>query len=448
MRRQPRPRASVLAALRWFVVSYGLAVTGYVAINAMVSRWLGLDGFADFVIILTVATGLGQLALVGVHRGGLREAAKLTESPDAEVLATLRAGVQVAARGTLPAVGVLSGAVVYAVVGGNEVERILLGVSCALLVVLNGLQKLWANYLRGFGEIRLAGLLEGRSGGGLVSLCQAVAVLVIWVAFPGTGLVGALGALIIGFTLPVLYGGHRVNLRWGHVQFESHFISDLRTTVAANWRFAVNHLGAFLGTNIELWLAGLLLASSQASLFSAAQRIALLLVIPLISAQVVFAPVCARLLATGEIRRLQSVLRTGATVALLVSAVLLTPILLAPDRVVALVFGDTFEGAALPLLILSISSVANVATGLSGIALTMSHREGVAAAIQAATVVAQVVVGVAAALVWGLNGLAVSATTFVTLNYVGQWIAVRRLLGLWTQPTFRPRFGDLRRAEG
>ena len=72
-----RTRLSVWGALVWFTGSYGVALIGYVLINAIASRMLGRQDFGYFVIAITATTLIGQIGLLGVHRSGLREAARL-----------------------------------------------------------------------------------------------------------------------------------------------------------------------------------------------------------------------------------------------------------------------------------------------------------------------------------------------------------------------------------
>ena len=441
---------SLLAALRWFVVSYGFAVLGYLVVNAVASRWLGLADFTDFVIVLTVSTVVGQLSLAGVHRGGLRDAAVLGHGGGDDVtrLRHLRAGARGARLVTLPVGALLGAAVFWAVTGGEPVERLVAAVGFGLLVHLSGLQKLWANYLRGLGEVRLASLLEGRSGGGVVSVFQALLVVAAWQLFPSSGLTGAILALVLGYALPVAYAGRRATRHWRHLPADGQLWRDLTGSVSRSWRFAVNQLSTYLGGNVELWIAGLLLVDSQASLFSAAQRLALLLAIPLTSVQVVFAPVAARLLASRETVRLQRVLRTGATLAAILSAVLLVPMLVFPGPVLGVVFGSGFEPAATVLFVLTLGNAANVLSGLCGTALTMSHREGVVAGVMATGVAFRILAGGAAAYAFGLNGLAVTATVITVATYLTLWLCSRRLLSLWTHPTLRPSLGVLRRTSG
>lgn len=444
-----RAHSSLLGALTWFVASYGFAVLGYLAVNAIASRWLGVSEFGYFVIATTVSTGIGQFALLGVHRAGLRDAAAMGGRAEDEVLLELRSGARGAAGVSVPVASLLAGAVLFLVVDTEPVgERVLLALVFAGLVYLSGLQKLWANYLRGLGAVRLSSLLEGRSGGALVALAQALFLLLGWQLLDGTGLAGALLAAGLGFFLPVVGLGLVVQRRWRHLPPRGHVLGDLGRSARRNWRFAVNQAATYLGGTVEIWMAGVLLGAADTSLFSAAQRVALLIAIPLVSLQVVFAPVCARLLARGETAELERVLRTGATLAALGAAVLWIPTLVAPGQVLHLVYGEQFAAGALVLLVLSVGNAANVLSGLSGIALTMSHREGTAALITTATLTARVVLGTIAALVWGLWGLAITSAVITTVHYGLMWWQARRLIGVQTHVTLRPQLSLLRSTRG
>lgn len=164
-------RLSLGGAIVWFALSYGGVILGYLAINAFAARLLG-TGFGYFVIAVTVSTLLGQLGLMGVHRGGLREAAKMTPD-DPLVLEDLRRSVRAISMLMLPAVAAATGAVTYVLLGSaDEASRSTIAVGMAVLVYLGGQQKLWANYLRGFGQVRFASLLEGRSGGRSRRVCR------------------------------------------------------------------------------------------------------------------------------------------------------------------------------------------------------------------------------------------------------------------------------------
>lgn len=441
-----RRRDSLLGALAWFALSYGVAILGYLVGNAVASRWLGVASYGYFVAALTASTVIGQLGLLGAHRGGLRDAARLDESDD-DGLRMLRRSARATSLVTLPVAALLSAAVVAWSQHGAGRDWVL-AAAFGALVYLGGGQKLWGNYLRGFGRIRVASLLEGRSGGALVAVLQGTFLALAWWLAPGTDLSGALVALVLGYALPVGAAGWMVRRHWARTPVEGALVRDIRDLVRRNWKFAVNQFAVYAAGTMEIWIAGLLLTATEASHYSAAQRLALLLAVAPTSVQVVFAPVTSRMLSRGRHKELQAVLRTGATLSAIASSLLLVPMLVAPGAILGLALGDQFRAAAPALALLTLGMVFNVLSGLAGTALTMSHHEGAVAAVQSVSVVARLVVGSAAALAFGVDGLAAAAAVITALTYTSLWWLARTRLGLRTELTLRPRLGLLRSTDG
>lgn len=444
-----RTRLSVWGALVWFTGSYGVALIGYVLINAIASRMLGRQDFGYFVIAITATTLIGQIGLLGVHRSGLREAARL-ELTDTEGLASLRRGVRAVSLVTLPLVSVVSAVVTFVIIDAEDAQtRWAASLGIGLLVLLGGQQKIWANYLRGFGEVRFASLLEGRSGGAIVSCLQAAFLGLAWWLAPDSGLPGAIGAVALGFAVPVWIARSRVVRLWHHTAIEPRrLLADVKVVLRRDWRFTSNQTATYLNSTIELWLCGLVLSSVATSNFGAAQRLAMMLVIPLTSLQVVFAPVISRLLVRDDDNRLEDLLRSGASLATAGTAVLWVPMLLFPAVILTLIFGSGF-GEAWPILVLlTLGNVANVVVGLCGTVLIMSHHEGSVATVQWCAVVARVVIGAAAALAFGATGLGVSAAVCTVALYAAMWFVTKRETGLQTQVTLRPKLRLLKSTTG
>jgi len=441
-----RGQVALSGAIGWFAVSYGGAVLGYLAVNAFAARLLD-DSFGYFVLAATVSTLLGQLGLMGVHRGGLREAARL-EPGDDEGLRELRRGVRAVALVLLPSTSLVTAAVTFAVVDGvDSATRWTIAIGMGVLVWFGGLQKLWANYLRGFGQVRFASLLEGRSGGALAAACQGLLLGAVLLFRPEWGLSGALAALAVGLAIPVTVAWRRMLPVWSHVSGRGPVFRDLRRVVGRHWRFASNLLGGYLNGTVEIWLAALILTSLDASLFSAAQRLSVLLAIPLVSLGVVFSPVVSRLV-DNDNARLEKLLRTGATMATVVTAVLWIPMLILPETVLSTVFGEGFADAAPILALLTVGSMSHVLSGMSGTALTMSRHESVVATIQWIVLAVRVLAGVLAALAFGAVGLGASAAAVTVCLYLTLWIVARRRMRMWTHPTLRPRIRLLRQTSG
>ena len=164
LRVRPSP-VSLLRALIYFVPSYAVAIVGYLAVNVIAARMLGPSGFGYLIVLLTVAGLVAQLALLGIHRAGLREASR---AEDAETLTALRQQVRAILLVPLPLASVATAGVMW-LIGPGEESKALTAVLSGILVYQSGYQLLSANFLRGLGHIRTASLLSGRSGGALVA---------------------------------------------------------------------------------------------------------------------------------------------------------------------------------------------------------------------------------------------------------------------------------------
>lgn len=446
-----RTQTSLGHAMGWFVASYVGAILGYLGLNAIAGRWLGPADFGYFVTALTVTGLLGQLGLMGVHRSGLRETARLQEGSSPEALVTLRNGVRAINLTTLPLAGLLTAAGTWFIAGDSPTTtRLALSAGMGFLVVLTGQQKLWANYLRGFGSVRLAGLLEGRSGGAIVAGLQAALALGAWLLFPDWGLAGALGAVAVGYAFPVLFARQVVGRQWrGVTGPRPRLFRDLRGVVHRDWRFLSVQVATYLNISIEVWVAAILLSSVDTSMFTAGLRLAQLLMLPMTAIQVVFSPSIARMTMRLEERDgVEQLLRTGATLATALTLVIWLPMLIVPELVLGVVYGRGFDAAAPVLILLTLGFIVNVLMGLAGTALSMSGREGLGAQVQWAGVLLRIVVAIPAALYGGVIALAATAAAVSALIFVMMWIRTRRALGVSTHVTLRPDLGLLRRTPG
>lgn len=439
---------SLSKAMGWFVCSYAAALLGYLGLNAVAGRWLGPDQFGHLVVALTATGLLGQVGLVGVHRSGLREAARQRRDPSPEALVALRNGVRAVTLTTLPLTGLLTAVVTFFLMSEEPLgTRSALACAVGSLVVLSGQQKVWANYLRGFGYVRLASLLEGRSGGAFVASLQAALALAVWQLAPGWGLAGALGAVAVGFAGPVFFSRQVVRAHWrSFAGARPHLARDLRSAVRRDWRFLSVQVATYLNISIEVWIAALLLSNVETSMFTAGLRLTQLLMLPMTALQVVFSPTIARMTVQPEERgRVERLLRTGATLAAVLTFVIWLPMVVAPRPVLTVVYGSGFDRAAPVLLLLTVGFLVNVLMGLAGTTLSMSGREGLGAQVQWAGVVLRVVVGPPAALLGGVVALAASASAVSAFVFVAMWLRTRRELGVSTHVTLRPELRLLRR---
>jgi O-antigen/teichoic acid export membrane protein len=417
----------------WFSASYGVAIIGYLGVSAVGGRWLGPENFGHFVVALNVTGLIAQFGLGGVNRSALRNGVRA-------IMLTL-----------LPLSAVLTTIIVWFTTDVTDpTSRFALSLSMGALVLLNGHQKVWANYLRGLGYVRLASLVEGRSGGALVASLQALLLLVAWVVVPESGLTGALVAVAIGFAIPVLWARQVVHRHWSAaVGPAPHLIRDLKATVRRDWRFVSVQAGTYLNMSIELWLAAIVLTRADTSMFSAGLRLAQLLTLPMTAMQIVFAPALARVTHDPARRHTaEPLLRTGATVAFALTMVVWLPMLVAPHFVVRVVYGPGFAAAVPLVLLLSIGFVVNVVMGLAGTTLSMAGREGVGANVQWVGVVLRCLLAYPAAKWGGAIGLAAEASLVSCFVFIAMWVRTKQVLGLNTAVTLQPEPHVLRQTSG
>lgn len=430
---------SLWQSLLWFSGPFGIGLIGFFALNATGARGLGA-GFGDFVAVTAAALVMGQLSLCGVHRSGLREAARITDRHD-PMMRMLRLDVAAVERLTLAGGAVLTALGAALLLEDELAARISVGVATAALVYLSGGQQLWANYLRGFGEARAAGLIEGRSGGAVVVLSQAAVMACLFVVWGSSmSLASAIAAMAAGYLVPTLVARRRVTRRWHGMHVRSRELPRrLRRLADSNGRFMVTTLTSQVNQYVDLWIAAAVLTAFGGSAFSVSLRLAAMLTLAAAAVQVAFAPAVSRLWGRQDMPQLEQLLRTGASVATVGLVITAVPLLMFPKEVLVVVFGDQYADQGLILLTLTAGSVVSVLSGLCGTALTMSGREGVPAAANSLVLVGRVAVGVPMAMLWGTVGLAASSAAFTVVLNLVLAAAVFRLLKMRTWPTLRPR---------
>lgn len=435
---------SLFRSLFYFVQSYVLTIFGYLAVSVLAARLLGTSDFGHYVALVTAANIVGQAALLGVHRSGLREAA---QADSAGALEGLRRGVRAILMVPLPLASLATAAVVL-VQGGADAEGIATAGLTGVLVFLMGYQKVCAGFLRGLGHLRAATLVTGRSGGALVALGQAPSLLLIGWLVPEWGLVGVLSCTVLGFGLPLVWAWWLLDKGMPRRRGHTSTLQDLRRVVRRDWRFSLSQTGGFLNSTVELWLSGAVLSATGMSLFAGGQRLGQLMLIPSTSLSTVFSPALARLAKKDEHGRFEPLVRTSATVAASVSGVLWIPMMLVPGLILTLVLGKDFAAAAPALMFIATGYQLNSISGMSATTLSMSHHEGDLAVINWCAVALRVVSGLLCAHLWGVTGLAASSAMVATLSYVATWSTARRRLSISTHATLRPDLRLLRQVSG
>jgi O-antigen/teichoic acid export membrane protein len=405
-------------ALAWFAATYVFATGGYFATQALAGRMLGVGSYGRFATATTAAVFVGQLGSLGLQRSGLRSTAR-EGAVDSSDLITARQALRAVSAVILPAIALVSGVVIAALLASNAIAV----VTASIAVLIYGLSytTLAAGFLRGSGRIVSASVLEGRSGGALMAMSQSAVVVAFRLVHPHRmALSTVLFAVAIGSVPATVYAGWRLARLWP--------VPVPRVSLPTGVRLAKIHGGVFAGiqaagmlnAQVETWIATALLTAASASRFASGQRLSLLVVLPLTASQVVVAPALSRLHAEGDHEATKRLLRSLSTFSVVLAALVTIPMIIVPGHILSVVFGANFAAGGNTLRVLAIGPLVMSAFGISSMALAMSGEERVVWHIQGSAAVIRVVLGTLAAVLFGAPGLAVSAT----LVTVGSWLAI------------------------
>jgi O-antigen/teichoic acid export membrane protein len=442
-----RRSASLGNAMVWLMGGYAISLVGYLAVNIMSARLLGAGVYGSFLVVTTVAFVVGQLALFGAHRAGLREVARLDRADRAGLAAIGREGAAIVCL-AVPAVAAASALLYIAVSGaGLDGNRVLLGIELGLLICVNALQKLGANYLRGLGRLAAASFVDGSSGGALTLSVQSLLLGVLLLTGSTPALPAVLAVVAAGYLPSMLVIVGLLRGLWRAVRLPE-MLASLRRSVQRYRVFAVIQVVGYAGASLEIWLAALTLSAHHASYFGAAQRLALMSAVPLTALQSVASPAISRTVLTRTRGLLEGALRTSATLALLSACAFAIPVVIWPDLVLGIFFEGEPTGFAGVLIILLIGQLINVATGMCGPVLTMTRFEGTVAKATTLGLVLRVAIGIPAAVMGGAMGLAVTATAVSAFMWVYLVVQARTKCSLNTLPTLRPTLGSLQVVKG
>lgn len=160
-----------------------------------------------------------------------------------------------------------------------------------------------------------------------------------------------------------------------------------------------------LSPQIGTILLGAMENAAYAGIFNVSLRIAMFTSFLSLAGMYALAPVAARLFATGEIGRLESILRRASRAVLIISVVLAIGLLVFSRQALE-VFGNEFSGGSTALRVLVIGELGRVVTSYSALVLVMTGNERAATKAITAGVALTAFLTAALIPIWGVDGAA------------------------------------------
>jgi O-antigen/teichoic acid export membrane protein len=216
-----------------------------------------------------------------------------------------------------------------------------------------------------------------------------------------------------------------------------HEIKTVRAdySAASNWWRAAIPLTMITGLQVisnqsGIVLLGILRSREDVALFKVAMSAAVLMTIGIQITNMIISPHVARLHAIQDRRRLARLAALGSVGGTAVSLPLFMIFLLAGEPLLSLFYGAEYVAAFSPLVILAGAQIVNVAFGSTGVLLSMTGYESLAASWLAVSAAFNVLLSLILIPPLGIHGAAwASALSVVVWNFAF-WIIARKKLGI------------------
>jgi len=378
-REQNRVFSPVFVALVTSICTRGVQSLGGVIINAAIARHLNTDEFGSYFIILSVASLLSTFILFGSNTVILRVSASNGSVVAFKEMFKMSLSMLITA------------CIVYLVyfsdVGYSLLSYFGLNVVSDLQYIVAGLaavvamQSLMHDYYRGGGRLTFAAAVAnngalGSIGYGFVSnilFCCGLSLLLLFgiklnlyqILCSGT----IIGALIVCFA-------------WTTEKIKvSRFASEVGEVFSKRRRsmergaLLLTALLAIVLNQMDIYTVSLYFSKTEVGLYGAAQRLSLIVLLPLMIITAFFQPISARLFSTGDMKTLSGISRAFTSVLLALGIAALIIFMIAGKQLMSFVYGPAFMVGAGILVLKAAGSVALLGTGLANAVFTTTGNE-------------------------------------------------------------------------
>jgi len=392
--------------------------------NVMLARVMGADNFG---VYATVISWLGLFVLVGtlgLHTATLRFVATYKVNAQWALLRGLTAYSRRMILLACTAVGAGLVATIFALGDRLSADLSRTFMISAAVLPLMGAALLCQNTLRALGRVvlgqlpimicRPALLLVLGGGAYLVLQRQLAGPEAMWLYLGASAGVLAIGVWWVRKNMPSQCAACKAETRPGH-------------WLATGVPLALT--GAFYILNLRcgVYMAGVMMGTTEAGIYAQAARLAELLGFGLLAANQGAASMIATLHAKGQRDELQAMLRTMARCVLALSLPTALVLVLAGRFVLGL-FGPEFVVAYVPLLVLAGGQLVNTINAGGGFLMTMTGHEKSAVALIAVASVVNLALSAVLIPLMGLLGAAVAAASAsIVWNVLLLSFSLRRL---------------------
>ncbi|MGB3564660.1 MAG: flippase [Thermoanaerobaculia bacterium] len=266
-------------------------------------------------------------------------------------------------------------------------------------------------------------------------LVQPLVNLVLFLVFWALGwhLFGALVATVVSFAVALLAALAFLARGWWR---QAEPVGEV--AVVGSRELMLFSLPAALAGMLALvtmWIDRLLVAyfltAADTGIYQAASQVAFIFILILNSFNGIFAPLIAGHFAAGRKQELNDLYKVSTKWGLYLALPVFLVIVIAPDEVLGVLLDSRYVVGALPLVVLSIAQVVNLATGAVGFILVMGGRQNSWLLLSGAALTVNIGLSLFLIPRHGLIGAAVAALLSIVGLFGSALLLVRRWEDLW-----------------
>lgn len=189
----------------------------------------------------------------------------------------------------------------------------------------------------------------------------------------------------------------------------------------------------------DILMLGFFREDAEVGIYRVASQMALLIIFGLRAINAIQGPHIAHLYATGDIERLQKMITRSSQAILATSIPFVLVFVVLGQFLIRTLFGEAFVGAYVPLVILCAGQLVNASLGSVASLLNMTGHERDTTRSLVVSAVANVVLNVTLAPIWGAIGAAIATSATLIIWNVLMWRRVYARLGIHSSPLYRGR---------
>ena len=403
-----------------------IRIAGLTLVSAnqiLLARLLGVEGYGQYIYVITLVNVLAIAGLLGLNTATVRFVAEYAAMGSSPLLTGfLRRSLQVivTSSGALAA----AGAVVVLMIA-DELPRPLattLLVGLPLVLLVNVLE-LKSSVLAGLNRVLAARVFPDV----LLPALFGLAIALTW--WTSAGALDAPDAMVANVvaTVCVLIACVAMARRAVAYRVGTRPVYRSQEWLRTSWPMFLTAGFSVVLTRTDVVLLGMLRSTTEAGVYAVAGRIADLVTFGLAAVGTVGAPLYAHYWSQKEHSRLQRTARISVLLASLMAVPVATVIISLGPWLLG-IFGQQFRIAYVPLIVLCFGQVGNAVTGTVGLLLSMTGQERQVARVLGVAAVANIALDLLVIPICGIVGAAAVTASVVVLRNIALVLIAKRLL--------------------